>query len=162
VTCADGPIDGYSLRSWRDRIAFVPQSLQLFGGTLRDNLRIADKEASDERIREAFVRAGADDLFDVLPAGLDTVIGEGGSTLSGGQARRVMLARAALRSAPILLLDEPFAGLDPESRKSVAAAIRNVGKGRTIIIVTHEALDLVRPDVVLRIEHGRLAEAGIA
>jgi len=162
VTCADGPIDGYSLRSWRDRIAFVPQSLQLFGGTLRDNLRIADKEATDERIREAFVRAGADDLFDVLPAGLDTVIGEGGSTLSGGQARRVMLARAALRSAPILLLDEPFAGLDPESRKSVAAAIRNVGKGRTIIIVTHEALDLVRPDVVLRIEHGRLAEGGIA
>jgi ABC-type transport system involved in cytochrome bd biosynthesis fused ATPase/permease subunit len=68
-----------------------------------------------------------------------------------------MLARAALRPAPILLLDEPFAGLDPESRKTVAAAIRSVGRGRTVIIVTHEALDLVQPDVVLRVEHGRLA-----
>lgn len=156
VHCDHGAITDFSLTSWRARISYVPQSLQLLAGSIRDNLHIADAASDDTRLEQAFEQAGAADLLASLPEGLDTIVGEGGCTLSGGQARRLMLARAALREAPLILLDEPFAGLDAIARSQVADAINKIARGRTVIVVTHEALDLLKPDVTLRIDHGRL------
>lgn len=91
-----------------------------------------------------------------LPGGLDAVLGENGATLSGGEARRVMLARAALRSASVLLLDEPLAGLDPEARALVGRAIRRTAAGRTTLVISHGPSVEIDPDVVFHIRDGRV------
>ena len=92
-------------------------------------------------------------VLERLPEGLDTVLDEDGSSLSGGQARRVMLARAAVRDASILVLDEPLTGLDPEARDTVARAIKNIARGRTTLVIHHGDLDELQPDACLQLTH---------
>ena len=152
-------IDSFRLDSYRRRFAFVPQPIQLFGATLRENILYGRPDASEEEMLRAARTALLDEVAARLPGGYDAMLGEGGGTLSGGEARRLMLARAALRDARILLLDEPLVGLDAEARDEVARATRQVAAGRTTIVITHDAVSEFGADTVLQLDAGHLATA---
>ena len=152
-------VQSFQLQSYRERFAYVPQGIQLFGATLRENIAYGRPDATEDAVREAARLALLDQVVDRTPGGFDGMLGEGGETLSGGEARRLMLARAAIRDARILLLDEPLTGLDASARETVVQAIRQIASGRTTIVVTHEAMSDFDPDVVIALENGRVAEA---
>jgi ATP-binding cassette, subfamily B, bacterial len=149
-----------AIASWRRQIALVPQENTLFRMTVRENLRCARPDATDEQIKAACEGADAWRFVQDLPKGLDTLIGERGETLSGGQRRRLALARAALRDTPILVLDEPTSGLDNRSRDAVFAALAPLGKGRLTIIISHDLQTAVDADQVVYIERGKVLERG--
>jgi ATP-binding cassette subfamily C protein CydD len=119
--------------------AWIGQRPVLFAGTIRENIRFARPEATDEEVTEAARAARVDRFTADLPAGLDTRIGEGGYGLSGGQAQRVAIARAFLKNAPLLLLDEPTAHLDPATENEVLDGLRRLALGRTVILASHAA-----------------------
>jgi ATP-binding cassette subfamily C protein CydD len=119
--------------------AWIGQRPVLFAGTLRENIRFARPEASDAEVEKAAKFARMDSFAAQLPDGLDTMVGEGGHGLSGGQAQRVAIARAMLKSAPLLLLDEPTAHLDPATEAEVLDSLRRLTLGRTVILVSHSA-----------------------
>lgn len=148
------PIDEWELAAYREQIAYVPQDIALFGGTIRENIAFGRPDARDEDIAAAADAALLTPVLDQLPEGLDTVLDEDGASLSGGQARRLMLARAALRDASILLLDEPLTGLDPAARATVAEAIANIAGGRTTLVVHHGSLAEIRPDRWIELTRG--------
>jgi ATP-binding cassette subfamily B protein len=150
------PVEEFQLQSYRSRFAYVPQDIQLFGATVRENILYGRPDASAEDVEEAARAALLHEVVVRLPDGYDANLGEAGATLSGGEARRLMLARAALRDASILLLDEPLAGLDPQARGVVARAIRRIAAGRTTIVVSHGPALEVGPDVVVHMLDGRV------
>ncbi|GLW66265.1 hypothetical protein Arub01_45090 [Actinomadura rubrobrunea] len=141
---------------WRRRVAWVPQDPYLFAGSVADNIRLGDPDASDDAVRRAARLAGADEFIRRLPDGYDTPIGERGSRLSSGQRQRIALARAFLRDAPLLLLDEPTAHLDGESAAAVRAAVERLMEGRTVVLVTHDHSWTRGADRVAEIDGGRL------
>ena len=143
---------------WRRLVAFVPQHPTLFRGTIADNIRLADPSASEGHVRSAAGLAGAAAFVERLPLAYDTVVGDGGRKLSAGQRRRLALARALLRDAPLVLLDEPTADLDPENAAHVADAIERLRAGRTVVIATHAPDLTALADRVVRLEGGRLSE----
>jgi thiol reductant ABC exporter CydD subunit len=148
--------------AWHARTAWVPQRPTLFRGTVADAIRLGDPEASNARVEAAARLACADAFVRGLPDGYATVVGDGGRALSAGQTRRLALARAFLRAADLLVLDEPTADLDPASAEAVGEAIAHVADGRTVLLITHRA-DLLRvADRVVALEGGRLVEAGEA
>ncbi|MEZ5246100.1 MAG: ABC transporter ATP-binding protein [Acidimicrobiales bacterium] len=147
------PVEELQLGGYREQIAYVPQELALFGGTIRDNIAFGQPSATDEAIHAAASAALLTPVLEQLPDGIDTLLDEDGSSLSGGQARRVMLARAAVRDASILVLDEPLTGLDPDARDTVARAIKNIAAGRTTLVIHHGDLDELDPDACLRLSH---------
>ena len=118
-------------------IAWIGQRPVLFAGTIRDNIRFARPEATDEQVDEAARAARVAEFAGGLPNGLDTQVGEGGYGLSGGQAQRVAIARAFLKNAPLLLLDEPTAHLDPATEAEVLESLRRLALGRTVILASH-------------------------
>jgi ATP-binding cassette subfamily B protein len=149
-------IGDYQLGGYRDQIAYVPQQLTLFSGTIRDNIAFGDDEASGTDVLAAAEAALLLPVLARLPDGLDTRLDEDGASLSGGEARRVMLARAAVRRASIVLLDEPLVGLDPDARALVITAIRNIARGRTTLVVHHGDIEELRPDEHLDLDARRL------
>lgn len=122
---------------WRRKLAWVPQHPVLLRGTVAQNICLADPMASAERVGRAAEMAGADSFVRALPDGYDTVIGDGGRALSAGQRRRIALARAFLRDAPLVILDEPTADLDPDSADVVAAAVERLCAERTVLLIAH-------------------------
>ncbi|MFQ5556429.1 MAG: ATP-binding cassette domain-containing protein [Acidimicrobiales bacterium] len=156
ITVGGTPIEDYRLVDYRERVAYVPQELALVGGTIRETIAFGDPDATDEAIEKAAEAALLGPVLRRLPKGLDTVLDENGSSLSGGQARRVMLARAAVRDASLLLLDEPLSGLDPDARTEVARAITNIARGRTTMVVHHGDLTALRPDLCIELDHPAL------
>ncbi|HEX2069710.1 MAG TPA: ABC transporter ATP-binding protein, partial [Actinomycetota bacterium] len=152
-------IQEFQLSSYRLRFAYVPQQVQLFGATVRENILYGRPDATEEQMQQAARVALLEEVIARLPGGYDAMLGEGGETLSGGEGRRLMIARAALRDARVLLLDEPLAGLDPEARDVVARAIRQAAAGRTTIVVSHEPVSDFDPDGVIALEDGRVTEA---
>ncbi|HEX8098842.1 MAG TPA: ABC transporter ATP-binding protein [Actinomycetota bacterium] len=150
----DEPATSFELQSYRRRFAYVPQHVQLFGATVRENIAYGRPDASDEEIEEAAGVTLFDEVARRLPDGYEQVLGEGGATLSGGEARRLMLARGALRDARVVLLDEPLAGLDPAARETVARAIRGLAAERTTFVVSHGDAWEVEPDMVVRMADG--------
>lgn len=158
-------VDGADLATldpddWRHSLAWVPQSPRLFSGTLLDNIRLGAPDASLESVREAARHAQADGFIEALPEGYLTRVGERGVGLSGGQIQRVALARAFLRDAPLAILDEPTASLDPASESAVQAGIESLARGRTVIAVAHRLATVERADRILVLERGRVAESG--
>jgi len=119
--------------------AWIGQRPVLFAGSIRDNIRFARPEATDAEVEEAARAARVDRFSDTLPDGLDTAVGEGGYGLSGGQAQRIAIARAFLKNAPLLLLDEPTAHLDPATEAEVLDSLRRLAIGRTVILASHAA-----------------------
>jgi len=143
---------------WRSQTALVPQNPTLFRGTIAANIRLGDPAAGDERVRRAAELAGAHDFVARLPLSYATVIGDGGRQLSAGQRRRIALARAFLRDAPLVVLDEPTADLDAASAEVIAAAIERLRRGRTIVIVAHAPELAASADRIVRLERGRILE----
>jgi thiol reductant ABC exporter CydD subunit len=130
------------LQAWRRRIAWVPQHPSLIRGTVADNIRLGDADASDARVLDAAMLAGAHGLITALPDGYATRVGEGERSLSPGERRRVGLARAFLRDAPLVILDEPTADLDPDSVAAVSSAVERLRERRSLLLIAH------RPELV--------------
>ena len=158
-------VDGASLAAlapeeWRRRVAFVPQRPRLFHGSLRENVLLARPGASLTELERAASQARLDAVLRELPRGWETPVGEGGERLSGGQAQRVALARAWLKDAPVLVLDEPTAHLDPESEAEVVEAMDGLRRGRTVLLVAHRLATVARADRVALLARGRIVEEG--
>jgi ATP-binding cassette subfamily C protein CydD len=139
--------------------AWIGQKPTLFAGTIRENIAFAKPEAPAAAIEEAAKLARINDFADALPLGLDTVIGEGGFGLSGGQAQRVAIARAFLKDSPLLLLDEPTAHLDPATEADVLASLKRLALGRTVVMASHSAAAHAFGGRRLDLRHGRASEA---
>jgi ATP-binding cassette subfamily C protein CydC len=160
-------LDGSDARSWlsdrvRASLAFAAQRVHLFTGTLRENLALAAPWAGDAELLAVLDAVRLGELVAWLPGGLDTWIGEQGHQLSGGERQRLALARALLRDAPFLLLDEPTAHLDAVTEHEVMRAIVRAGEGRATLLVTHRLVGLEPFDEVLVLERGRVTERGRA
>jgi ABC-type multidrug transport system fused ATPase/permease subunit len=153
-------IRNYTLKSLRDSVTFVPQEPMLFRATVAENISYGKPGASMAEIEEAARLAGADEFIQELPEGYETLLSERGESLSGGQRQRVSIARAMLRDTPILILDEPQAGLDAEAAEAVEENWRVLTEGRTTFVIAHE-LRLVRNvDRILVLEDGWIVESG--
>jgi thiol reductant ABC exporter CydD subunit len=154
------PLSGILPADWRRRLAWVPQIPYLFNDTLSANLRLAKPDASTEDMLRACRRSGLDDFIAALPDGLETVVGERGARLSGGQAQRLALARAFLRDASLLILDEPTSSLDPALEARLHAAVRDLMIGRTTLIIAHRLATIARADQIIVLDSGHVAETG--
>jgi ATP-binding cassette subfamily C protein CydD len=146
--------------AWRRRIGWLGQNPVLFCGSITENIRLGRTEAPPDEVRDAAARAGVLDFARQLPEGLETRVGEFGVGLSRGQAQRVALARALLRDAPLLLLDEPTAGLDAETEHRVLDAVDRLRGDRAVLTVTHRLADIQRADHIYVMETGRIVEEG--
>jgi ATP-binding cassette subfamily C protein CydD len=144
---------------WRERIGWVPQTPYLFDGTVADNVRLGCPDATDEQVGEALALAEASGFVAALPGGLAAPVGERGLRLSSGQRQRIALARAFLRDAPLLLLDEPTAHLDPLTAAGIRRAVERLMAGRTVLLVTHDRGWVEAADLVLALSDGRPAPA---
>jgi len=154
VTVGGTDLRECGLDAWRRLVAWVPQYPTLFRGTVADNIRLGDPDATDESVSEAARLAGADEFIRTLPNGYATLVGDGERSLSPGERRRVGLARAFVRDAPLVILDEPTADLDPDSVAVVAAAVQLLQAGRTMLVIAHRP-ELVRGvDRVVRLVDG--------
>ncbi len=154
------PLDALDSAAWWRQLAYVPQSPRIFAGTIAENLRLAQPAAGDQALRVALARARLLDHIERLPDGLATRVGEGGLGLSGGQAQRLALARAFLKDAPILLLDEATAHLDLETEADIVEAILDLARNRTAIVIAHRLKTVRRADHIIVLAEGRVAEAG--
>ena len=153
-------IRSYTLPSLRGQMSLVLQETVLFYGTVRDNIAYGRPETTMEEIVAAAVAANAQEFIEKLPEGYETLIGERGATLSGGQRQRLAIARAMIRNAPIILLDEPTTGLDATSEASVMEGLARLIAGRTAIIIAHRLSTVSRCDAILVLEGGRIIETG--
>ncbi|RQH06956.1 thiol reductant ABC exporter subunit CydD [Paraburkholderia dinghuensis] len=148
------------LDDWRSRVAWVPQRAHVFAGTVMQNLLIARPDADFDTVRAAASDAGADDFIQSLPNGYDTELGERGVGLSGGQIQRLALARAFLKDAPVLLLDEPTASLDVHTQASIHDSLRRLARGRTVLLIAHRMSTAALADTIVVMEHGKAVQSG--
>jgi ATP-binding cassette subfamily B protein len=165
LTSGEIKIDGtdirrYKQKSLREQISFVLQETLLFRATVAQNIAYGKPQASRQEIVRAARLANADEFIERMDDGYDTMIGERGLTLSGGQRQRITIARAIIRDSPILILDEPSAGLDAESEKLVFDALGNLMEGKTSIVIAHRLATVRRADVIFVIDEGRVVEQG--
>jgi ATP-binding cassette subfamily B protein len=142
------------------RISFVFQHVYLFDGTIEDNVRLGRPDATDAQVRAAASAARLDEVIDRLPEGWHTNVGEGGALLSGGERQRVSIARALLKDAPIVLLDEVSSALDPVNEEAVHEGIERLLAGRTVVLVAHRLRTVRRADRVVFLDRGRIVEDG--
>jgi subfamily B ATP-binding cassette protein MsbA len=150
----------YRLKHLRDHIGYVLQDTVLFRGTIAQNIAFGRPDATREEIIEAAKLANADEFISRMPQGYDTMVGERGATMSGGQRQRLGIARVMIRNSPLLLMDEPTAALDSESEKQVIDALEQLMKGRTVIMIAHRLATIRDADKILVISGGVVAESG--
>ncbi|MGA7430984.1 MAG: ABC transporter ATP-binding protein [Xanthobacteraceae bacterium] len=153
-------IAGVSRSSLRNQIAYVGQIVHLFRGTVRENIALGKLGASEAEILAAAKAAHAHDFIMGFPQGYDTQVGEHGMQLSGGQRQRISIARALIKNAPIILLDEATASLDSESERYVQEAIAELCKGRTTLVIAHRLSTIVHADTIMVVENGQVVESG--
>jgi ATP-binding cassette, subfamily B, bacterial len=158
-------LDGHDLRDLdpdqlRANIAIVLQETLLLDGTIADNIRAGHPEATHDQLITAAKAADAHDFITALPESYDTRVGQRGRLLSGGQRQRIAIARAMIRDAPILLLDEPTTSLDAESSQRILTPLRRLITGRTTIVISHNLLTVTDADQILYLDHGRITETG--
>ena len=152
-------LDETDLDDWRARVAWVPQRAHVFAGTVLQNLLIARPDADLATVRAAAADAGADAFIQSLPHGYDTELGERGVGLSGGQIQRLALARAFLKNAPVLLLDEPTASLDAHTEANIHDALRRLARGRTVLLIAHRMSTAALADTIVVMENGRAVQS---
>jgi ABC-type multidrug transport system fused ATPase/permease subunit len=151
-------LDACAIEEWRREVAWLPQHPALLRGTVADNIWLGDPEASFASVRKAAALAGAEDFIAALPSGFRTLIGDGERSLSPGERRRIGLARAFLKDAPLVILDEPTADLDPVSVTIASTAVQRLADERTVLLIAHRP-ELVRyADRVIRLVDGAAAE----
>ncbi|HEX3329914.1 MAG TPA: thiol reductant ABC exporter subunit CydD [Gaiellales bacterium] len=158
VTAGGTDLAGCDPAAWRAATAWVPQRPTMFRATVADNIRLGAPGACVERVHAAAGQAGAEGFVRALPDGYDTLIGDGGRPLSAGERRRIALARAFLRDAPLVILDEPTADLDEASTAIVADAVERLRRGRTVLVIAHDAAVVGSADRVVVLEQGRAIE----
>ena len=141
-------------------MSFVFQDVTLFNDTVFNNIRVGNTNATEEQVMAAAKAAYCDEFIQRLPDGYQTVLGENGSTLSGGERQRISIARALLKDAPIILLDEATASLDPENEVLIQRAIAKLVEGKTVIMIAHRLRTVVDADQILVLDNGRLVEHG--
>jgi ABC-type multidrug transport system fused ATPase/permease subunit len=158
-------LDGHDLRelrldSLRDNVAMVLQESLVFDGTIRENIAYGRSDAGEAEVVAAAEAADAHAFIKALPEGYDTVIGQRGRRLSGGQRQRLALARAMVRNAPVLVLDEPTTGLDAASGLRILGPLRRLMADRTTIVISHSLLTVRDADVIVVLEQGRVVDSG--
>lgn len=158
-------LDGKDVRSYTAdsllrHISMVFQNVYLFHDTVENNIRFGNPDATHEQVKQAAARAQCHDFIMQLPHGYDTVIGEGGSTLSGGEKQRISIARAILKDAPIVILDEATSSVDPENEHALLAAIDELTQGKTLISIAHRLTTVRDADQILVIDGGRVVQRG--
>ncbi len=154
------PLREMDARAWRARIAWVSQRPHLFHDTIAANIRLARPDATDEQVRRAATLAGAHDFIQALPDGYATVAGEEGARLSGGQAQRLAIARAFLRDAPLLVLDEPTSQLDPAQDEIITEAVGRLARDRATFVIAHRLRTVMDADLILVMDRGRVVATG--
>jgi ATP-binding cassette subfamily C protein CydD len=160
ITANGIPLVDLPVETWREYVALVPQRPYLFYGSVRANIRLARPGASDSEVEQAAELAGATGFISRLPQGYDTGIGERGARLSAGQAQRIAIARAFLKDAPLLVLDEPTSSLDPESETLIRHALERLVQNRTVLVIAHRYNTIANAQQVAVLEDGRLVELG--
>lgn len=153
-------VQTWPVEMWRKQIAWVPQKPMLFNTTLFENIRLQDESISEEQVWQAVRLAALEPLVKQLPKGLHTSLGEWGSRLSGGEGQRVALARAFLKNAPLILMDEPTAHLDPELESSLDAATKTLLEQRTVITIAHRYSTIAHVDEVIVLDGGSISRMG--
>ena len=160
ITVNDIPLAELPVEVWREYVALVPQRPYLFYGDVLANIRLARPDASDDDVEQAAELAGAMEFIRKLPQGFSTEIGERGAHLSAGQAQRIAIARAFLKDAPLLILDEPTSSLDVKSELLIRHAVERLTRERTVLVIAHRYNTIANADRVAVLEHGKLVEAG--
>jgi ATP-binding cassette subfamily B protein len=160
VLVGDVDVRNLTLDSLHGAVGYVTQDAHLFHDTMRDNLRYAKPDASEDEIWQALDAAQVGDLVRQLPDGLDTVVGERGYRLSGGERQRLAIARLLLKAPPLVVLDEATAHLDSESEVAVQRALDRAMEGRTSLVIAHRLSTIRNADQILVIDRGRITETG--
>ena len=160
VTLDGRDVREYSMDSLMKNFSFVFQNVYLFHDTIANNIRFGQEDLPLEKVKEAARKACCDDFIEALPDGYDTVIGEGGASLSGGEKQRISIARAMLKDAPIVILDEATANVDPENEDRLQKAIEALTRDKTIIMIAHRLKTVRHADQILVVDHGRIVQQG--
>ncbi len=160
ITFDDVPLHEFNINSYRRRIGYVPQDTILFNMSIRDNLKWSNEAATDADMREACRLVNADEFIDLLPEGYDTIVGDRGVRLSGGECQRVALARAILRKPELLILDEATSSIDTHSERLIQHGIEAIAKETTVIVIAHRLSTVVRADYIYVLQRGRIVEEG--
>ena len=160
ITANGVPVTAMPVEAWRENIALVPQRPHLFYGSLLDNVWMARPRASRKEVEGAAALAGCGEFVQRLPGGYETQVGERGLRLSGGEAQRLAIARAFLKGAPLLIMDEPTSSLDPESEGWIREALERLSEGRTVLVVAHRLNTVYTADRIAVLEDGKLVEQG--
>ena len=155
------PLHNFPVSEWQKFITWVPQRPYLFQGTILENLRLANPVAQENEIFDAAQKANLHEFVNNLPKGFETLIGENGMNLSGGQAKRLALARAFLKNAPLLIMDEPTAHLDPQQENLLREATERICRTRTGLIIAHRISTIHNADCILVLDRGRIVQNGI-
>lgn len=160
VTLGGRDVKNYDMDSLMQNFSFVFQNVYLFHDTIANNIRFGNPEAPMEDVIAAAKKACCHDFVSALPEGYDTVIGEGGASLSGGEKQRISIARAMMKDAPVVFLDEATANVDPENENELMQAIRALTAEKTVIMIAHRLKTVEHADQILVVEHGRIAQQG--
>ena len=160
VTLGGHDLREFTCDSLLSNISMVFQNVYLFNDTIRANICFGKPDATEDEMIEAAKKARCHDFITSLPNGYDTVVGEGGGTLSGGEKQRISIARAILKDAPIIILDDATASIDPENEHLIQHAISELTKGKTVITIAHRLATVRNADRILVVNDGRIAESG--
>ncbi|MGN0655573.1 MAG: ABC transporter ATP-binding protein, partial [Ruminiclostridium sp.] len=160
ITLGGEDVRAYSMDSLMKNFSFVFQNVYLFEDTVANNIRFGQSDAPMERVVEAAKKACCHDFIMSLPNGYDTVIGEGGASLSGGEKQRISIARAIMKDAPIIILDEATANVDPENEDRLQKAIEELTRNKTIIMIAHRLKTVRNADNILVIDKGHIVQQG--
>ncbi len=160
VTLGGRNVKDYSFDSLMENYSFVFQRVYLFEDTIANNIRFGKPDASLDEVIAAAKKAACHDFIMALPGGYDTVIGEGGATLSGGEKQRISIARAIMKDAPIIILDEATANVDPENEKDLTEAIENLTRQKTIIMIAHRLKTVRNADQIVVVDKGKIVQKG--
>ena len=160
VTIGGTDVRDYTLESLMDQISMVFQNVYLFADTIENNIKFGRPDATHEQVVEAAKKACCDDFIEALPDGYNTVIGEGGASLSGGEKQRISIARAMLKDAPIIILDEATANVDPENEDRLQKAIEALTRDKTILMIAHRLKTVRSADQILVLSDGKIVQQG--
>lgn len=160
VTLGGRDVKEYDMDALMENFSFVFQNVYLFHDTVADNIRFGQPDASMEKVVEAAKKACCHDFIQALPEGYDTVIGEGGASLSGGEKQRISIARAIMKDAPVIFLDEATANVDPENENDLMQAIQSLTAQKTVIMIAHRLKTVEHADQILVVDHGKIVQHG--
>lgn len=160
ITVGDKNIKDITCDSLLKNISMVFQKVYLFNDTIKNNILFGNPNASDNEVIDAAIKAHCHEFISKLPNGYDTIIGDGGATLSGGEKQRISIARAILKDSPIIILDEATASVDPENEHLIQNAISSLTKGKTVIVIAHRLATIQDADQILVIDNGDVVQKG--